>query len=65
MTDSQKRIYTYITKYNDKHGEVPSTRVAGEHFGISQQAIHLHYKRFIKMGVLEKRAKQAEFAIPS
>jgi predicted transcriptional regulator len=65
MTDSQKRIYTYVLKYNKTHGEVPSTPVAGKHFGISQQAIHEHYKRFIKMGLLEKRARQAEFAIPT
>jgi predicted transcriptional regulator len=65
MTDSQQRIYTYVLKYNKTHGEVPSTRVAGTHFGISQQAIHEHYKRFIKMGVLEKRPKQAEFVIPT
>jgi predicted transcriptional regulator len=63
MTPATKRVLTYILKYEKKHGHVPSTRIAGEDCGMSQQGIHQHYKRLIKLGLLEKVEVQPSFKL--
>lgn len=63
MTPSQEKIYKYISKYQKKHGLVPSARYTSTIFGMTQQGMHLHYKALMRLGKLEKIEKVEEYRL--
>lgn len=63
MTTAEKRIYTYILKFRDKHGRVPSTTELAKHYGVSRQRMSQRCIKLISLGYLKKRESIADYEV--
>ena len=57
LTPSQFKLLKYIWQFYDDFEFVPATSTTAKDFGMSRQAIWVHYDRFKKAGYLIKDRK--------
>lgn len=63
ITPTQFKLLKYIWSFYEDFDFVPGTSVIAKDFGLSRQAIWVHYDKFIKAGILmrDKPGKGARF----
>jgi repressor LexA len=55
LTDRQREIYEYVTKYVDGHGYPPTVREIGEAVGLaSPSTVHAHLANLERLGYLKR-----------
>jgi|SRR5210317_200903 DNA-binding MarR family transcriptional regulator len=65
ITPSQFKLLKYIWSFYEDFNFVPGTSVTAADFGLTRQAVWMHYDKLIKAGILmrDKPGKGARFFI--
>ena len=63
LTDRQREIYDYLTRYVDDHGYPPTVREIGEAVGLaSPSTVHAHLANLERLGRAHARRARARAA---
>jgi hypothetical protein len=58
-----KKIYEYMLKYKDEHGQLPSCGVSARKFKMTRQNMNLYYAQLIKQGKIKKNEDVSHFLL--